>query len=84
MAARTRRCRRAAALADLIERHYAMMLDFYGPALGLRIARKHLGWYLDAAGLAPALRHPVLTAATPDATRAALNDALSDLERAAA
>ena len=28
------------------------MLSFYGIDLGARCARKHLGWYLDAVGLA--------------------------------
>jgi tRNA-dihydrouridine synthase B len=28
------------------------MLSFYGTELGARCARKHLGWYLEAAGLA--------------------------------
>ena len=32
------------ALADMICAHYEAMLDFYGAALGLRVARKHLGW----------------------------------------
>jgi len=39
-----------AALADLVIGHYQDMLSFYGIDLGLRVARKHLGWYLDAAG----------------------------------
>lgn len=34
------------ALGDLIIGHYEEMLRFYGPKLGLRVARKHLGWYL--------------------------------------
>ncbi|MGV6838893.1 MAG: tRNA dihydrouridine synthase DusB [Planktomarina sp.] len=36
-----------AALADLVEGHYDAMLDFYGLDIGPRVARKHLGWYLD-------------------------------------
>lgn len=40
-----------AALADLIAGHYEAMLAFYGIELGARCARKHLGWYLEAAGL---------------------------------
>jgi tRNA-dihydrouridine synthase B len=28
------------------------MLSFYGRDLGLRVARKHLGWYLAEAGIA--------------------------------
>ena len=35
------------ARADLIAQHYEEMLAFYGAELGVRIARKHLGWYLD-------------------------------------
>ena len=31
----------------LIVEHYEDMLDFYGRELGLRNARKHLGWYVD-------------------------------------
>lgn len=40
-----------AALADLVARHYEAMLSFYGRDLGRRCARKHLGWYLEEAGL---------------------------------
>ncbi|HEY0919051.1 tRNA dihydrouridine synthase DusB [Devosia sp.] len=41
------------ALADLVLEHYDAMLACYGEALGVRVARKHLGWYLEAAGMAP-------------------------------
>ena len=34
-----------AAQYEIIQRHYADMLGHYGIAAGLRIARKHLGWY---------------------------------------
>ncbi|WP_299686805.1 tRNA dihydrouridine synthase DusB [uncultured Tateyamaria sp.] len=53
------------ALATLVLRHYEDMLRFYGEPLGLRVARKHLGWYMDHAGTPPALRRAVLTAKTP-------------------
>lgn len=36
----------AAETADLAERHYRAMIDHYGAVVGLRAARKHLGWYL--------------------------------------
>ena len=36
-----------AALSDIVVGHYCEMLHFYGRKLGLRVARKHLGWYLD-------------------------------------
>ena len=38
-------------LADLMVEHYQAMLSHYGLALGLRAARKHLGWYVERAGL---------------------------------
>jgi nifR3 family TIM-barrel protein len=53
---------RGAALADLVSGHYEDMLSFYGAALGRRVARKHLGWYMDAAGTPAALRRELLTA----------------------
>ena len=40
-----------AALADLVVGHYEDMLSFYGTELGVKVARKHLGWYLEEAGL---------------------------------
>ena len=52
-------------LIDMISRHYEAMLSFYGAALGHRVARKHLGWYMDEAGTPPALRREVLTARDP-------------------
>jgi tRNA-dihydrouridine synthase B len=47
--------------------HYEAMLAFYGVDLGLKVARKHLGWYLDEAGL-QGHRAAVMAAATPAAT----------------
>ncbi|KKB09535.1 tRNA-dihydrouridine synthase [Devosia chinhatensis] len=40
------------ALVALIQQHYSDMLSDYGVDVGLRAARKHLGWYAEAAGLA--------------------------------
>ena len=53
------------ALADMISGHYEAMLSFYGASLGTRVARKHLGWYMDEAGTSKALRREVLTAGDP-------------------
>lgn len=33
----------------LVLAHYRDMLEFYGEGLGLRVARKHIGWYLATA-----------------------------------
>ncbi len=38
-------------LTDLVLTHYEDMLSHYGRMPGIRIARKHLGWYLDGAGI---------------------------------
>ena len=48
----------------LIE-HYRMMLDHYGEDVGTKIARKHLGWYMDEAGTPPDLRRRVLSEPEP-------------------
>ncbi|SDE58425.1 putative TIM-barrel protein, nifR3 family [Paracoccus isoporae] len=40
------------ALADLVAAHYEDMMSFYGTDPGLRVARKHLGWYAEANGAA--------------------------------
>ena len=45
-----------AALVDIVVGHYEATLGFYGAELGRRVARKHLGWYMDHAGTGPAMR----------------------------
>jgi tRNA-dihydrouridine synthase B len=40
--------------SQIARRHYEAMLEEYGPALGLRNARKHVGWYLERSGRAAA------------------------------
>lgn len=35
-------------LAELITEHYEALLSHYGQHIGMRAARKHLSWYLDA------------------------------------
>ncbi len=64
------------ALVALVTGHYEAMLAFYGRDLGLRVARKHLGWYMDAAGTTPDLRRAVLTATDPAGVIALLPDAI--------
>lgn len=75
---------RGAALADMVAGHYEAMLGFYGTALGARVARKHLGWYMDAARADAGLRRLVLTAETPARVLRLLPDAFGETERAAA
>ncbi len=51
-----------AAMADMVAAHYEAMIGFYGHDLGLRVARKHLGWFMDTCATPDALRKEVLTA----------------------
>ncbi|MGR3641264.1 tRNA dihydrouridine synthase DusB [Alterinioella nitratireducens] len=69
-----------AALAQMIVDHYEAMLSFYGLDLGLRVARKHLGWYLE--GVDPALRREVLTATDPAHVIRCVTQALPELAAA--
>lgn len=66
-----------AALVDMVAGHYSAMLSFYGLDLGRRVARKHLGWYMDAAGTPIRLRKAILTETNPDAVLRDLPDALA-------
>ena len=44
------------ALAALVKGHYTNILEHYGVRAGVGIARKHLAWYAEAAGITPAFR----------------------------
>ena len=65
-----------AALADAVARHYDDILSLYGSELGLRVARKHLGWYAEANG-APN-RAELMRAPTPGAALAAIRAGFAD------
>ena len=56
----------------LIERHYEAILEFYGRELGVRTARKHLGWYVDALGNCAHLRPMLLRSDDPVSVRRAI------------
>ena len=70
-------------LVQMIATHYDAMLGFYGIDLGLRVARKHLGWYLDQAGL-HAGRAAMMTAPTPQAALTLIAQTFGPCERRAA
>lgn len=72
------------ALIALVSGHYEAMLGFYGAELGLRVARKHLGWYMDGVGTGPALRRSVLTSRRPAEVLGLLRDALTPTQMVAA
>lgn len=64
------------ALVEMVQGHYAAMLSFYGVDLGLRVARKHLGWYMDHVGTDAGLRRQVQTSRDTDEVMLLLTDAL--------
>lgn len=70
-------------LAALIAGHYEAMLAFYGTALGSRCARKHLGWYLEQAGLSHH-RETLLVADSPARVLHLIDRIFSQSERRAA
>ncbi len=73
-----------ASLADMVAGHYEDMLSFYGPSLGLRCARKHLGWYLDTAGAGAGARNAILTADDPAIVLRLIRSVFSDTGQVAA
>jgi tRNA-dihydrouridine synthase B len=74
----------ATILATVLE-HFDAMLSHYGVSAGVRMARKHLGWYAKGFPGAAEFRARVMTLTEPAAIRAALGEAWAPtLERAAA
>ncbi len=69
------------ALAQIVSEHYRAMLSFYGAELGGRVARKHLGWYMDQAATPTWLRQLILTRTNPDEVLALLPDAFATSPR---
>ncbi len=73
------------ALCDMVSRHYEAMLAFYGTELGVRVSRKHLGWYMDGVGTPKALRRQIQTSKDFKEIIGLLPEALMcDAERSAA
>lgn len=64
-------------LIDMVSTHYRAMLSFYREDFGLRVARKHLGWYMDVSGTDTNLRRLVLTEKDPNIVLRLLPDALA-------
>jgi tRNA-dihydrouridine synthase len=71
---------------DLVTALYDALLSHYGLRIGLRHARKHLGWALDVAARASrspletlkSWRQRVLTRESPDDVKRCLRDAFDD------
>jgi len=70
----------------LISAHYEDMLSEYGSKAGVRIARKHLGWYAEAMGIAldKSTRKALLENENPAEVLAMIGTVYSDDWRAAA
>jgi nifR3 family TIM-barrel protein len=64
------------AFVTMVSDHYDTTLSFYGRDLGARVARKHLGWYMDHAGTTPSMRRLVLTERNPAIVLSLLPEAL--------
>ncbi|WP_280516628.1 tRNA dihydrouridine synthase DusB [Devosia pacifica] len=73
-------------LADLVNEHYDEMLCEYGRDIGIRAARKHLGWYLDEAtpDLPKVERKAVLESEDPAEVMSRMRSILTNSMRAAA
>ncbi|MHB0950367.1 MAG: tRNA dihydrouridine synthase DusB [Allorhizobium sp.] len=67
-------------IAAIAVEHYEMMLSHYGVDVGVRHARKHLGWYLEryAPDLEPARKAEIMTARDAGFVAKALARALGD------
>ncbi len=69
---------KGSAFIDMVSNHYEAMLKFYGTQTGGKVARKHLGWYMDHTGPEAALRKAVLTQRDPAQVFKLLPDALAE------
>lgn len=71
-------------LISMISEHYEAMLSFYGSQLGNRVARKHLGWYMDRAGTPADVRQAILTERNTTRVLHLLPDAIARRDMAVA
>ena len=68
-------------LFNVIAEHYEAMLSLYGKELGVRVARKQLGWYLDELpGVPDQFRREALTSVDPKNVLEAMRDAIMSVD----
>lgn len=67
-----------AALTELIIEHYEAMLGFYGVDLGVRVARKHLVWWLARLPGGAPLRTRLMRMTNPAEVIATLGDGIAE------
>jgi tRNA-dihydrouridine synthase B len=74
------------ALREIVLEHYAMILSHYGIGKGVRIARKHIGWYFDHLehAVPAALRGAIMQGEDSRQVERLLTSALAPAEVAAA
>jgi tRNA-dihydrouridine synthase B len=63
-----------AAQRDIMLNHYDEMLSLYGINNGVRVARKHIGWYSSGLPEGAAFRHNVNRMTEPEPVRAAIRE----------
>jgi tRNA-dihydrouridine synthase B len=72
--------------AELAVRHYHEIIEHYGEPVGIRAARKHLGWYLDSLGGVhagrTAIRTAIMQSVNPQKVAALLRQAMMTEEAA--
>jgi len=64
---------------DIVLEHYDDMLSYYGTEAGIRIARKHVGWYASGLHSAAEYRHRVNRMTNADEVRTAIREYYDDL-----
>lgn len=64
---------------EIIRWHYCAIIAYYGEALGVRMARKHLGWYLAHVPGGEALRRKLMTMQSSSMVLTALNQFSADV-----
>lgn len=75
-------------VADIVEAHFEAILEYYGPFLGIRNARKHLGWYVSRVHgdgeRGKTWRQQLCQAECPKTIRQTIRSCFTDPERMAA
>jgi tRNA-dihydrouridine synthase B len=64
----------AADVRDIMLAHLRDLYEFYGAGPGVRIARKHIGWYCSGRPHAQAFRQSVMQVEAPEAQLAAVSE----------
>ena len=70
----------AAEVRDIMLGHLRDLYEFYGAEPGVRIARKHIGWYCSGRPHAQAFRHSIMQVAAPEAQLAGVRTYFDALE----